>query len=63
MCLFVSDSTSPDEDSESVCSSLEGGSVVSEEGGGAVLGVGEEEVEEEMELRLAEYVDQLADKK
>lgn len=60
--MSLSDSTSPDEDSESVCSSLEGGSVVSEEGLG-VGGGGEEEVEEDIELRLAEYVDQLADKK
>lgn len=60
--MSLSDSTSPDEDSESVCSSLEGGSVVSEEGLG-VGGGGEEEVEEDLELRLAEYVDQLADKK
>lgn len=45
-----------------MCSSLEGGSVPSEEGG-VVAGPTEEETEEDIELHLAELVDQLADKK
>ena len=61
--LSFSDSASPDEDSESVCSSLDGVSVMSEENGiGGVVG-GEEEEVEDLELRLAEFIDQLSDKK
>lgn len=56
---------SPDEDSESVCSSQDGCSVASEEG--AVVGAGgattEEEIEEDIEMHLAEHIDQLSDKK
>lgn len=53
---------SPDEDSESVCSSLDG-SVCSEDGG-LGLGVGgEEEVEEGIQFQLSERIDQLGDKK
>lgn len=32
-------------------------------GGGGLVGTAEEEVEEDMELRLSELIDQLADKK
>ena len=53
---------SPDEDSESVCSSLDG-SVCSEDGGlGPGVG-GEEEVEEGIQFQLSERIDQLGDKK
>ena len=53
---------SPDEDSESVCSSLDG-SVCSEDGG-LGLGVGgDEEVEEGIQFQLSERIDQLGDKK
>ena len=56
------ESVSPDEDSESVCSSLDG-SVCSEDGG-LGLGVGgEEEVEEGIQFQLSERIDQLGDKK
>lgn len=51
------DSASPDEDSESVCSSLDGCSVQSEEGGGAV------EDGEDMDFFMAGLIDQLGDKK
>lgn len=53
---------SPDEDSESVCSSLDGCSVVSEEAGTSMAPT-EEDTEEDFEFRIAELVDQLADKK
>lgn len=56
-CVCCVDSTSPDEDSESVCSSLDGCSVVSEDG------LLEEEVEEDLEFRLAELIDQLGEKR
>lgn len=61
-CLVCLDSVSPDEDSESVCSSLDGCSVVSED---AALSIppSEEDTEEDLEFRLAELIDQLADKK
>lgn len=52
-------SASPDEDSESVSSSLDG-SVYSEEGG---LGMGEEESEEDLQFQLSERIDQLGDKR
>ena len=52
------DAASLDDDSESVCSSLDG-SVLSEDGGG----VGEEETEEDVEFQLGEHIDQLGDKK
>jgi len=52
-------SVSPDEDSESVSSSLDG-SVYSEEGG---LGMGEEESEEDLQFQLSERIDQLGDKR
>lgn len=59
---FLLDSASPtDDDSESVCSSLDGASVVSEDGG--ATGITEEETEEDLEFRLAELVDQLTEKK
>lgn len=60
-----SESASPDEDSESVCSSLDGCSVVSEEGGGslATATVMEEETDEDLDFHLAELIDQLTDKK
>lgn len=51
------DSASPDEDSESVCSSLDG-STYSEEGG-----VEDGDVEEEVQFQLLERIDQLGDKK
>ena len=60
-CLF-SDSASPDEDSESVCSSVDGCSIMSEDGG-LVTGGGEEYTEEDLEFHLSELIDQLADKK
>lgn len=60
--LPCTESVSPDEDSESVCSSLDG-SVCSEDGG-LGLGVGgEEEVEEGIQFQLSERIDQLGDKK
>ena len=51
---------SPDEDSESVCSSHDG-SVMSEDG--SVMVGGEEEVEEDLEFKLGELIDLLSDKK
>ena len=59
------DSASPDEDSESVCSSQDGaGSVMSEDGMGVVMGGVEEEVlDVDVEFQLGEYIDQLSDKK
>ena len=60
--LPYTEPVSPDEDSESVCSSLDG-SVCSEDGG-LGLGVGgEEEVEEGIQFQLSERIDQLGDKK
>lgn len=44
-----------------MCSSLDGASVVSEDGG--ATGITEEETEEDLEFRLAELVDQLTEKK
>ena len=55
------DAASLDDDSESVCSSLEG-SVLSEDGGGVGGGLGEEETEEDLEFQLGENIDQLGDK-
>ena len=56
--FWLADSASPDEDSESVCSSLDGQSVVSEEG------VGEEgKAEDDVEFYMAGLIDQLGDKK
>ena len=62
---ICSDSASPDEDSESVCSSQDGGgSVMSEDGVGVVNGGVEEEIlEVDIEFQLGEYIDQLSDKK
>lgn len=37
--------------------------MVSEEGGGGTVGPTEEEVEEDVEFRLAELIDKLSDKK
>ena len=74
-CIYTSlsplkthtDTASPDEDSDSVCSSQDsGGSVTStcEDGVGVVLGGVEEEIlEVDMDLQLSEYIDQLSDKK
>ena len=61
----ISDSASPDEDSESVCSSQDGaGSVMSEDGMGVVMGGVEEEVVDiDVEFQLGEYIDQLSNKK
>lgn len=54
---------SPDEDSESVCSSLDG-SVLSEDGEGVMVGGGEGgEPEEDLQIQLAEHLDQLGDKR
>ena len=50
---------SPDEDSESVSSSLDG-SVYSEEGG---LGMVEEKSKEDLQFQLSERIDQLGDKR
>jgi len=50
---------SPDEDSESVCSSQDACSVLSEEG----VPVDEGTIEEDMEFHLGELIDQLGDKK
>ena len=63
MCLPCTDSVSPDEDSESIGSSLDGCSVVSEEGGVVLPPAAEEDTEEDLEFRLAELIDLLADKK
>ena len=54
------DTGSLDDDSESVCSSLDG-SVMSEDG----VGVGgvEEETEEDAEFQLAEHIDRLGEKR
>ena len=52
---------SPDEDSESVCSSQDSGLVI-EEGGGADDDI-TTTTEEDLEFKLAEYIDQLTDKK
>ena len=43
-----------------MCSSQDGCSVASEEGG---LGPTEEDLEEDIEMHLAEHIDKLADKK
>ena len=66
--LVCADSVSPDEDSESVCSSLDGCSVVSEDGGMSVAPSGgaaaeEDTSEEDLEFQLAQLIDQLSDKK
>lgn len=53
---------SPDEDSESVTSSQDGCSVMSEDGGLSIP-PNEEDTEEDLEFQLAELIDQLADKK
>ena len=55
---------SPDEDSESVCSSLDGGSIYSEDGG-PLVGGGEDvgESEEDVQFQLLEHIDQLGDKR
>ncbi len=70
------ETASPDEDSESVCSSLDG-SVYSEDGGGGgvtvvgggggamgvVLDEGGEEEEQDVMFQLSEHIDQLGDKR
>lgn len=63
--LIPPDSASPDEDSESVCSSQDGcSSVLSDElGGGGGGGAPEEDVEEDLEFRIAELTDQLTEKR
>lgn len=52
------DSASPDDDSESVCSSQDGHSAVSEEGAGE-----EGKAEDDVEFYMAGLIDDLADKK
>ena len=62
------ETVSPDEDSGSVCSSLDG-SVCSEDGGGSgvvVMGGGMDEgemEEQDIQFRLSEHIDQLGDKR